>query len=118
MAEAYARDFAPAGLEIYSAGSRPAAAVSELAIEAMREDGYDLSGQYPKTVAEVPTPIDAVITLCGDAAEECPTFPGAKQIEHWGLPDPAMAEGSHDERMVVFREVRDEIKRRLQAKWR
>jgi len=112
MAEGFARKWLQ-GVEIWSAGTRPAEQVHPLAIQVMRETGLDITGQYPKTVSQVPRPVNIVITLCGEAAEECPTFPGARVTEHWGLPDPARATGTSEEVLQVFRTVRDEIEKRI-----
>ena len=114
MAEGFARELLK-GWDIWSAGTRPAERVNPLAIQVMAEKGVDISTQYPKTISDVPRPVDVVVTLCGEAAEECPTFPGARTTEHWGLPDPARATGTPEEVMQVFREVRDEIERRLKV---
>ncbi|MEJ5251595.1 MAG: arsenate reductase ArsC [Chthonomonadetes bacterium] len=112
MAEGFARKWLD-GVEIWSAGTRPAEQVNPLAVQVMQEKGIDISTHYPKMVSAVPRPVDIVITLCGEAAEECPTFPGARITEHWGLPDPARATGTPEEVLRVFRTVRDEIERRI-----
>jgi len=112
MAEGFARIYLP-HLENWSAGTRPAEQVNPLAIQVMAEKGIDISAHYPKMVDDVPAPIDHVVTLCVEAAEECPAFPGARHTEHWGLPDPARATGTPDEVLHVFRTVRDEIERRI-----
>ncbi len=113
MAEGFARKYLP-GADVWSAGTHPAQCVHPLAVQVMHEKGIDLSTHYPKIVSDVPLPVDYVITLCGEAAEECPAFPGARQTEHWNLPDPARATGTDDEVLQVFRSVRDEIDRRVQ----
>ena len=114
MAEGFARQLLK-GWDIWSAGTRPAERVHPLAVQVMAEKGVDISTQYPKTISDVPRPVDVVVTLCGEAAEECPTFPGAGATEHWGLPDPARATGTPEEVLEIFREVRDEIERRLKG---
>lgn len=114
MAEGFAKQILK-GWEVWSAGTHPADKVHPLAIQVMAEREVDISQQYPKLVAEVPSPVDYVVTLCGEAAEECPTYPGAKGIEHWGLPDPARATGTPEEIKRVFRSVRDEIEQRMHA---
>jgi arsenate reductase len=105
MAEAFAR--MAGGVEAWSAGSRPAGAVSRNAIAAMREVGYDLSTHRSKPLAEVPqVEYDAVVTMgCGDA---CPLVP-AKLREDWELPDP------RDMDLAGVRRVRDEIRARVAA---
>jgi arsenate reductase len=117
MAEGYAKYFAKLygkQVEIYSAGSSPALNVNPLAIKVIKEDGIDISSHYPKSIENIPyNELDIVITLCGDAAETCPYIPGAYR-EHWGLPDPAKAEGSEEEKLEVFRKVREEIKKKVE----
>ena len=111
MAEGIARALAPAGTKIWSAGSRPTNVRSE-AIAVLREIGIDISGHRAKAVAEIPAAeVDTVITLCGE--EECPVFLGKATRLHWGLPDPAAVSGSETERLSAFRQVRDELRRRI-----
>ncbi len=101
-------------VEIYSAGSKPAPSVNPLAVKVMAEDGIDISSHRPKSLEEIPfSELDLVITLCGDAKETCPYVPSQRR-EHWGLPDPAKAEGPEEEKLAVFRKVRDEIKARVE----
>ena len=111
MAEGLARSLAP-GVEVASAGTHPAG-VNPLAVEAMRDRGIDISGQRSKKVEDVPGEFDYVITLCDDAAQNCPVVPARRARLHWGLPDPAAVLGKHAERLAVFGKVRDEIERRL-----
>jgi len=112
MAEGFARQRLE-GWEVWSAGTHPAERTNPRAVQVMAEKGIDISAQNPKSLHEVPLPVDVVITLCGEAAEECPAFPGARTTEHWGLPDPARATGSPEVVLQVFRDVRDEIERRI-----
>ena len=101
-------------VEVYSAGSNPVPSVNSLAVKVMAEDGIDISSHYPKFLEEIPfSELDLVITLCGDAKEACPYVPSQRR-EHWGLPDPAKAEGTEEEKLAVFRKVRDEIKKRVE----
>ncbi len=97
-----------------SAGSKPAGYVHPLAIAAMREIGEDLSAAESKHVDQfIDQPIDLVVTVCDSAKESCPALPGAKQLLHWPFDDPADAQGSDEEKLVVFRRVRDQIKARI-----
>jgi len=81
-----------------------------LAIKALQEIGLDISANRSKSLSEyLPQPFDLVITVCGNAREACPVFPGAIRIEHWPFPDPAEAQGTEEDQMVFFREVRDQI---------
>ena len=99
-----------------SAGSRPSGYVHPLATEAMRELGVDLSSHRSKSVDDFKgQEFDVVVTVCDNAREACPVFPGAKQTLHWPFDDPAEAIGTDAERMAVFRRVRDEIKDRIQS---
>ncbi len=110
MAEGIARALAPAGVRISSAGSVPTSVRPE-AIEVLREVGIDASSHRSKGMEEVERPVDAVVTLC--AEEVCPAWLGPALRVHWGLPDPAAVEGPGDARLQAFRDVRDELRRRL-----
>jgi arsenate reductase len=103
-------------VNVASAGSKPAGYVHPLAIKAMREIDIDISGHHSKHLNEFLTqPIETVITVCGNADQACPMFPGNVNRYHWGFDDPAHAPGSEAEQMVVFRRVRDEIRRVFEA---
>src|SRR5262245_28830447 len=94
----------------FSAGTRPAGYVHELAIDALNEIGISHSGQS-KSIDELPTKnFDVVVTVCDSAAEECPVWPGkaGKRLHHVFV-DPAKAEGTDEEQMRVFRQVRNEM---------
>ncbi len=111
MAEGIARSMAPAGIRVSSAGSQPSR-VNPLAIRALAEIGIDIREHRSKSVDTIsPEGVDAVITLC--AEEVCPVFLGKAKRVHWALPDPAAAGGSDEERLQAFRNVRDELRRRL-----
>jgi protein-tyrosine-phosphatase len=111
MAEGIARSLAPAGVTVSSAGSRPSK-VNPLAIQALDEIGIDLRGHFSKSVDTIPPEgVEVVITLC--AEEECPVFLGKARRLHWGLPDPGGAGLSEEEKLQSFRDVRDELRRRL-----
>ena len=111
MAEGVARSLAPAGVTISSAGSKPTK-VNPLAIRALDEIGIDIRGHFSKSVDTIhPDGVGVVITLC--AEEECPVFLGKAKRIHWGLPDPGGAGLSDEQKLQSFREVRDELKRRL-----
>jgi arsenate reductase (thioredoxin) len=115
MAEGLLRYLAGDRFEAMSAGTE-ATHVRPLAIRAMEEIGVDISGQESKTLEQyLDEPIDYVITVCDDANEACPFFPGAQSRLHWSFEDPSKAEGSEEERLEVFRSVRDRIKDRVQA---
>lgn len=118
MAEGLLRARGGGRYVVYSAGTQPRG-VHPLAIAAMREIGIDISeaaGHRAKGMGEFAgQSIDLVVTVCDDAAEECPFFPGARRQEHWGFPDPSAATGSEEERLAVFRRVRDAIAERINA---
>jgi arsenate reductase len=115
MAEGLLRRLAGERFESYSAGTE-ATHVRPLAIRAMDEIGVDISGQESKTLDRyLGDPFDYVITVCEDANEACPFFPGAQSRLHWSFEDPSRAEGSEEERLAVFRSVRDRIRDRVQA---
>jgi arsenate reductase len=115
MAEGVLRHLADDRFEAMSAGTE-ATRVRPLAIRAMEEIGIDISGQESKTLDRyLQEPFDYVITVCDDANEACPFFPGASTRLHWSFEDPSKAEGSEEERLEVFRRVRDGIRDRVQA---
>jgi len=114
MAEGFARHMAPDTCRIYSAGIE-AHGVNSTAVEVMEEAGIDISDQTSGTLEGVPVErITDLITLCGHADETCPAFPGDPDRIHWPLTDPAGAEGSREEVMEVFRDVRDTIRQNLE----
>ncbi len=114
MAEGLLRDMARDRFEAMSAGTE-ATHVRPLAVRAMEEIGVDISGQGSKTLERyLGEPFDYVITVCDEANEACPFFPGAKNRLHWSFRDPSRATGSDEERLEVFREVRDEIRERIE----
>jgi arsenate reductase len=115
MAEGLLRHLAGDRFEAHSAGTE-ATHVRPLAIRAMEEIGVDISGQESKMLERyLGEPFDYVITVCDDANEACPFFPGAERRLHWSLPDPSAAEGTEEERLAVFRSVRDALRDRVRA---
>jgi len=113
MAEGLLRAMAGVRVAAFSAGTE-ATRVRPLAIEAMAELGIDISGQESKTLDRfLAEPFDYVITVCDQANEACPFFPGAARRLHWSFPDPAAATGTDAERLAVYREVRDAIQERI-----
>ena len=114
MAEGLLRHLAGDRFEAMSAGTE-ATHVRPLAVRAMEEIGVDISGQVSKTLDRyLNEPFDHVITVCDDANEACPFFPGAQRRLHWSFEDPSNAEGTEEERLAVFRSVRDRIRERIQ----
>jgi arsenate reductase len=112
IAEGLARAMAPAGIIVWSAGSRPTQVRPE-AIAVLKEVGIDISGHRSKSVSEIPVAeVDTVITLC--AEEECPIFLGQATRLHWGMADPAAVQGSEADRLNAFRTTRDQLQQRLE----
>ena len=113
MAEGLLRESGGVRFEVFSAGTHPSRVRRE-AVEAMREVGIDIGGQRSKSVEEFAgREFDYVITVCDNAREECPVFPGSVERVHWSFEDPAAVEGEWQERLKVFRRVREEIGARL-----
>jgi len=107
IAEGLLRSMSGGALDVYSAGTKPSFVRPE-AIAVMAERGIDISGQTSKHVDEfIGQSFDYVITVCDNARETCPVFIGAPRRIHWSLPDPAAVEGSEDQRVEAFRNVRD-----------
>jgi arsenate reductase len=99
-----------------SAGSNPAGYVHPLALQVMQESSIPLADARSKHLREfLNAPFDLVITVCDSAQESCPVFPGAKQTLHWPFEDPAHATGSDEEKLAVFRQVRDQIRQRISS---
>lgn len=116
MAEGILRAAAGDLIEVHSAGSRPAGYVHPKAIAALAEIGIDISGHTSKSMNDfLDRDIATVITVCGDADQACPTYPGQVSRHHWGFDDPAHATGSEEEILAEFRRVRDEIRRVFEA---
>ncbi|MBW4801591.1 arsenate reductase (thioredoxin) [Loigolactobacillus coryniformis] len=115
MAEGFARQYfgqqwriASAGIETHGLNPR--------AVQVMAEKGIDISQYHSKLIdIDYLNSSDLVVTLCGDARDRCPVTPPTVKKQHWPLPDPAQAQGSEAEILTVFRQVRDEIERRVQA---
>ena len=112
MAEGLAQRIFPSDVRVSSAGSEPGK-LNPFAVKALGELGIDISSHYSKSVNNIEqTSVETVITLC--AEEVCPIFPHKVEKIHWGLPDPASASGTDDEKLAKFREIRDELQKRLQ----
>jgi len=116
MAEGILRAAAGDALRVASAGSKPSGYVHPLAIRALAEIGIDISAHRSKHLGEFLTQdVETVITVCGNADQACPMFPGQVNRHHWGFDDPAHATGTEEEQFAVFRRVRDEIARTFRA---
>ncbi|MDB6171877.1 MAG: protein tyrosine phosphatase [Chthoniobacteraceae bacterium] len=116
LAEGILRAAAGGRIEVASAGSKPAGYVHPLAIKVMAEIGVDISSHHSKHVSEfLDKGVETIITVCGNADQACPIFPGNVNRHHWGFIDPAHAAGTKEEQLAVFRNVRDEIRRVFEA---
>ncbi len=116
LAEGILRTVAGDVLDVQSAGSKPAGYVHPLAIAALKEIGIDISTHRSKSMTEfMGQKVETVITVCGNADQACPIFPGQVNRHHWPFEDPAHAPGTDAERLEVFRRVRDEIRRTFTA---
>ena len=114
MAEGWLRHLGGDRFEVQSAGTEQTR-VRPLAIRAMAEAGVDISEHESKTLDRfLAEPWDHVITVCDDANEACPFFPGGKERRHWSFPDPSKATGSEDEQLAFYRRVRDAIRERIE----
>ena len=114
MAEGLLRHLAGDRFDAHSAGTE-ATHVRPLAARAMAEVGADISGQESKTLERyLREPFDYVVTVCDAANESCPVFHGARERLHWSFPDPSRVSGTEEERLGVFRAVRDEIRARIE----
>jgi arsenate reductase len=114
MAEGLVNHFCGDEWQAYSAGTDPAGYVHPLAVRVMAELGIDILRQRSKPVEEFRGgEFDTVLTVCDDAAENCPVWLGSGRRLHLGFEDPARATGSEEERLAVFRRVRDEMRQRL-----
>jgi arsenate reductase len=115
MAEGVMRHESQGSIEVFSAGTKPSGLRAE-AVAVMKEIGIDISGGRSKSVDEFRgQAFDYVITVCDDAAESCPVFPGASERLHWPFEDPAAVEGTRDEREAAFRKVRDQIRLKIRT---
>lgn len=116
MAEGLLRAAVGGAVDVYSAGVKPAGHIHPRAITAMAEIGIDISKHTSKQLNQfLEQPITTVITVCENADEACPIFPGKVNRHHWGFSDPAHCAGSEEETVAQFRKVRDEMKRIFDA---
>lgn len=116
LAEGILRNVAGDLLNVASAGSNPAGFVHPMAVQVMQELNIDISTHASKHLNEfLEQDVETVITVCGNADQACPSFPGQVNRHHWGFPDPAKAEGSDKEILQFFRQVRDDIALVFQA---
>ena len=116
LAEGILRNALGPHFTVASAGSKPAGFVHPLAIKALAEINIDISSHHSKHLNEfLNDNVETVITVCGNADQACPIFPGQLNRHHWGFDDPAHATGSEAEQFLVFQRVRDEIRRVFEA---
>lgn len=118
MTQAFLEHLGGGAFPVYSAGTEPADEVHPLAVRVMAEAGIDISGRRPKGVRDHlgRVPVHTLIIVCDAAAKSCPSvWPGVMERLHWPFDDPAAAEGSEEERLAVFRRVRDGIEARVRG---
>ena len=114
IAEGLARSLARPEVEVASAGSRPnPKGMHRFAVEVLRERGIDAAGQRPKAIAECAGEFDYVITLCDVATTQCPALSAMRERIHWSIPDPALAGEDPTAQLAFFRDVREDLDRRL-----
>lgn len=115
MAEGLLRALGGERFEAFSAGAKPAGYVHPLAIKAMQELNIDISRHASKSLNVFEgQKFDQLITVCDNAREACPTYAGAENQLHWSFDDPAHTQGSEEQKMKVFRRVRDEMRSRIE----
>jgi arsenate reductase len=116
MSEALLRLLGEGKFEAHSAGTLPASVVNPFALEVLIERGASIEGLFPKTIDHFSgQTFHLAVTVCDNAKQECPIFPGVKTMDHWSLEDPAAFQGTYDEILFTFRETRDEIERRIKT---
>ena len=112
IAEGILQEVAGDVLNVQSAGSDPAGFVHPLAVTVLADIGIDISGNSSKHMNEfLSSEVETVITVCDNADQACPSFPGQANLHHWPFPDPAKAEGTEEEIRKIFEKVRDDIRR-------
>ncbi len=117
MAEGLLRQIAGDRLDVFSAGAEPSSVRPE-AIQALAEIGIDISGHRSKSVGEFTArSFDYVITVCDNARDRCPVFPGPAERIHWSIPDPAAVPGPSEARLDAFRSARDQLRTLLAARF-
>ncbi len=115
MAEGLLLALVRSNFETFSAGTE-ATRVRPEAIAVMQELGIDISQQTSKTLDRyLHEPFDEVITVCDDANDACPVFPGAGHRRHWSIDDPSKVQGTEEERLAAFRTARDDVRRRIET---
>ena len=116
LAEGILRAASGGLFNVASAGSKPSGYVHPLSIKVMQEIGIDISAHHSKHLCEfLSVPVETVVTVCGNADQACPMFPGQVNRYHWGFDDPAHATGAEEEQLAVFRRVRDQIRAVFEA---
>ena len=113
MAEGFARTYAKQGNIWSSAGLWPSKEVDPRTVLVMAEIGIDISNQKTKAFTDIPKPIDQIVAVCGQTAEECPKPPPGTQLIVWDLPDPVQHDATGDDALKAFRDVRDAIERHV-----
>ncbi len=114
LAEVFINQIGKGEFKAVSAGAKPSGYVHPLAIRTLEEVKLPTDGLRSKSWEEFKEqPFDIVLTVCDNAKESCPVFPGKAERVHWSIPDPADATGTDDEKMAVFRKIFSEIQQRI-----
>lgn len=114
ISEALLRLLGEGEFEAHSAGTHPGSKVNPFALEVLKESGASIEGLFPKSIDKFAgQEFHLAVTVCDNAKQECPTFPGATRMDHWSLEDPAAFDGTYEEILFTFRETRDEIEKRI-----
>lgn len=117
MAEGILRSLHGDSYEVYSAGTDPCG-VNPWAVACMREVDVDISGQKSKSIGDIPVKsFDCVVTVCDNAKQRCPVFPGAKQKIHWSIPDPGGIGGTQRQIESTFRNVREMLSEKIESQF-
>ena len=116
LAEALFRKLAGDRVAVESAGSEPAGYVNPRTIQVLDESGFEHAWARSKSMTEfLDREFDHVLTVCDDAAEACPVFPGPAVRSHWSIPDPARATGTDEEVLAVYRATLADLRERIEA---
>ena len=117
MAQGLLNSLGRGAYEAVSAGLA-ASQVRPEAVAVMKDIGVDISEHYSKAIdTYAGQPVDFAVTVCDEAQEACPVFPGARRQLHWSIPDPSSVQGGEPERLEAFRQARDELKRRIEVEF-
>jgi arsenate reductase len=116
MAEVIARDLGGGGWKAFSAGARPFGFINPFTFDTLKAHGHNIDGLSSKSATQfVDMPFDIVVTVCDSARESCPVWPGQTLVEHWSIPDPALATGSYSDKRAFFERIYEDIRGRIKT---